>query len=60
MMALEVPVGGHISHANVSAAGIRGLKIAPHPFDETKMNIDADAMKKGYYQEKTKNSTIRW
>ncbi|HII84928.1 MAG TPA: serine hydroxymethyltransferase [Methanobacterium subterraneum] len=46
MMALEVPVGGHISHANVSAAGIRGLKVSPHPFDEEKMNIDADAMKK--------------
>lgn len=46
MMALDVPVGGHISHANVSAAGIRGLKIISHPFDEKKMNIDADAMKK--------------
>ncbi|MDR0901067.1 MAG: serine hydroxymethyltransferase [Methanobrevibacter sp.] len=46
MMALEVPVGGHISHANVSAAGIRGLKVTPHPFDEKSMNIDADAMQK--------------
>jgi glycine hydroxymethyltransferase len=54
MMALEVPVGGHISHANVSAAGIRGLKIAPHPFDETKMNIDADAMKKDILEKKPK------
>lgn len=34
IMALEVPVGGHISHANVSAAGIRGLKVHQHPFDE--------------------------
>ena len=54
MMALEVPVGGHISHANVSAAGIRGLKVAPHPFDETKMNIDADAMKKDIIEKKPK------
>ncbi len=54
MMALEVPVGGHISHANVSAAGIRGLRVAPHPFDETKMNIDADAMKKDILEKKPK------
>jgi len=54
MMALEVPVGGHISHANVSAAGIRGLKVVPHPFDETKMNIDADAMKRDIITKKPK------
>jgi len=54
MMALEVPVGGHISHANVSAAGIRGLKVVPHPFDKTKMNIDADAMKKDIIEKKPK------
>jgi glycine hydroxymethyltransferase len=54
MMALEVPVGGHISHASVSAAGIRGLKVSPHPFDETKMNIDADAMKKDIIAKKPK------
>jgi len=44
IMALEVPEGGHISHAHVSAAGIRGLMILPHPFDDKKMNIDADSM----------------
>jgi glycine hydroxymethyltransferase len=54
MMALEVPVGGHISHSSVSAAGIRGLKVAPHPFDEAKMNIDADAMKKDILEKKPK------
>ncbi|UTB33800.1 MAG: serine hydroxymethyltransferase [Methanobacterium sp. ERen5] len=54
MMALEVPVGGHISHASVSAAGIRGLKVSPHPFDETKMNIDPDAMKKDILEKKPK------
>lgn len=54
MMALEVPVGGHISHANVSAAGIRGLKVSPHPFDAEKMNIDPDAMKKDILKKKPK------
>lgn len=54
MMALEVPVGGHISHASVSAAGIRGLKVSPHPFDEAKMNIDPDAMKKDILEKKPK------
>ncbi len=46
LMSLRVPFGGHISHAEVSAAGIRGLKIRPHPFDAEMMNIDADAMVK--------------
>lgn len=54
MMALNIPVGGHISHANVSAAGIRGLKTISHPFDETKMNIDPDAMKKDILEKKPK------
>lgn len=54
MMALDVPVGGHISHANVSAAGIRGLKTIPHPFDANKMNIDPDAMKKEILEKKPK------
>ncbi|MDR3063215.1 MAG: serine hydroxymethyltransferase [Methanobrevibacter sp.] len=54
MMALEVPVGGHISHAKVSAAGIRGLKTIYHPFDSDIMNIDADAMNKKILEEKPK------
>jgi len=54
LMALEVPVGGHISHANVSAAGIRGLKVVPHPFDSDKMNIDPDSMKKEIIEKKPK------
>ena len=33
VMALEVPSGGHISHADVSAAGIRGLKTVFHPLN---------------------------
>jgi len=52
MIALEVPVGGHISHANVSAAGVRGLKVSPHPFDADKMNINPDAMKKDILEKK--------
>ena len=54
LMALEVPVGGHISHANVSAAGIRGLKVHQHPFNEKIMNIDADAMVKKILEIKPK------
>ncbi len=46
IMAMEVPYGGHISHANVSAAGVRGLEVRSHPFDVDKMNIDVDKMKK--------------
>jgi glycine hydroxymethyltransferase len=54
LMALNVPVGGHISHAEVSAAGIRGLRILSHPFDSEKMNIDADAMQKEILKNKPK------
>ncbi len=54
LMALRVPYGGHISHAELSAAGIRGLKIRPHPFDNERMNIDADAMKKDILKTKPK------
>lgn len=54
LMALEVPKGGHISHAGVSAAGIRGLKTIPHPFDTNEMNIDPDAMNKVILEKKPK------
>ena len=54
LMALNVPFGGHISHAEVSAAGIRGLRILSHPFDNKMMNIDADAMKKEIIKNKPK------
>lgn len=54
MMALDVPMGGHISHANVSAAGIRGLKTMSQPFDEKQMNIDPDLMKKQILEKKPK------
>ncbi|MCE5214131.1 MAG: serine hydroxymethyltransferase [Methanobacterium sp.] len=54
MMALDVPMGGHISHANVSAAGIRGLKTIPQPFNDARMNIDPDVMKKEILEKKPK------
>lgn len=54
IMAMEVPVGGHISHARVSAAGVRGLHVIPHPFDQEKMNIDVDAMQKEILTKKPK------
>lgn len=54
LMALEVPVGGHISHAKVSAAGICGLKTINQPFNPEIMNIDIDAMNKKILEEKPK------
>ncbi|MFQ5815196.1 MAG: serine hydroxymethyltransferase [Candidatus Hydrothermarchaeaceae archaeon] len=42
MMSLNVPHGGHISHAEISAAGVRGLKVKTFPFDAREMNIDVD------------------
>ncbi|WP_178649245.1 serine hydroxymethyltransferase [uncultured Methanobrevibacter sp.] len=54
LMALEVPTGGHISHAKVSAAGICGLKTINQPFDPEIMNIDIDAMNKKILEEKPK------
>ncbi len=46
LMSIDVPEGGHISHANVSAAGIRGLKISSVPMDTDIMNVDIDKTQK--------------
>ena len=54
MIAMNIPFGGHISHANVSAAGIRGLKTLEHPFNPEVMNIDVDALNKMILEEKPK------
>lgn len=54
MMAMNIPYGGHISHAKVSAAGVRGLKTIDHPFNTETMNIDIDAMNKKILEEKPK------
>lgn len=42
LMSINVPEGGHISHASVSAAGIRGLKISSVPMDDSTFNVDID------------------
>ncbi|MCK4652539.1 MAG: serine hydroxymethyltransferase [Methanosarcinales archaeon] len=44
IISLDVPQGGHISHVQYSAAGVRGLRVVQHPFDPDIMNIDADCM----------------
>ncbi|VUT27545.1 MAG: Serine hydroxymethyltransferase [Candidatus Syntrophoarchaeum sp. GoM_oil] len=54
IMTLNVPTGGHISHAKYSAAGIRGLVNYDHPFDEKQMNIDPDKMVKRMREVKPK------
>ncbi len=46
IISLQVPHGGHISHAEISAAGVRGLKVKTFPFDEKEMNIDVDKAEK--------------
>ena len=40
LMALDVPYGGHISHAKVSAAGIASLFLFPHPVKEAREAAD--------------------
>ena len=42
IMSIDVPEGGHISHAGVSAAGVRGLQISSVPMDSEMMNVDID------------------
>ena len=54
IMTMSVPMGGHISHENVSAAGIRGLKNVFYPFNSEIMNIDPDIMQKRILEEKPK------
>ncbi len=38
--------GGHISHAKIGAAGVRGVKTYNYPFDEKNMNIDVEGAKR--------------
>lgn len=45
IISLQVPHGGHISHAEISAAGVRGLKVKSFPFDQKEMNIEVDRAK---------------
>ncbi len=34
--------GGHISHARIGAAGVRGLTVETYPWDTDRMNLDPD------------------
>ncbi len=42
LLSLNVPHGGHISHAEISAAGVRGLQVKNFSFDSEEMNIDVE------------------
>lgn len=42
IISLHTSTGGHISHAQFGAAGLRGLNVLTFPYDNEEMNIDAD------------------
>jgi len=42
MTTVALSDGGHLSHAKIGAAGVRGIKAYNYPFDEKNMNIDVD------------------
>ncbi len=42
IISLSVKDGGHISHTEISAAGILGLRFYYFEFDQNRMNIDVD------------------
>jgi len=46
LTAVSVSDGGHISHAKIGAAGMRGAKIFNYPFNEKDMNIDVEGAKR--------------
>jgi len=46
MTTVALSDGGHISHAKIGAAGVRGIKAYNYPFDEKNMNIDVDGARK--------------
>ena len=41
--AVSTADGGHISHANMGAVGVRGLNLHTYPWDEDRMEPDLDA-----------------
>ncbi|MEM2144999.1 MAG: serine hydroxymethyltransferase, partial [Candidatus Jordarchaeaceae archaeon] len=51
---LKIPDGGHISHATIGTAGVRGLKALNMPFDHEEMNIDVERLKPLLKNEKVK------
>jgi glycine hydroxymethyltransferase len=46
MTTVALSDGGHISHAKIGAAGVRGIRAYNYPFDEENMNIDVDGARK--------------
>lgn len=40
--AVSTADGGHISHANMGAVGLRGLELFEYPWDEDAMTVDVD------------------
>jgi glycine hydroxymethyltransferase len=46
MTTVALSDGGHISHAKIGAAGVRGIRAYNYPFDEKNMNIDVDGARK--------------
>ncbi len=54
MISLSVKDGGHISHTDISAAGILGLNIIYFEFDVKRMNIDIDKSLKKIREERPK------
>ncbi|MFQ5892410.1 MAG: aminotransferase class I/II-fold pyridoxal phosphate-dependent enzyme, partial [Candidatus Methanofastidiosia archaeon] len=54
IMSLHTSHGGHISHAEFGAAGLRGLRVVTFPYNDKEMNIDSDKMIKLIEEEKPK------
>lgn len=50
--AVSTADGGHISHANMGAVGMRGLDLHTYPWDEEEMQVDVDAAVKLIHQVK--------
>ncbi len=46
MTTVALSDGGHISHAKIGAAGVRGIRAYNYPYDEKNMNIDVDGARK--------------
>lgn len=42
IISLNTSTGGHISHAQFGAAGLRGLNVLTFPYNSEEMNIDVD------------------
>ena len=52
--AVSTADGGHISHANMGAVGMRGLDLHTYPWDAQRMEIDVDAAVKMIHKQRPK------